>query len=96
VHFAGFEKAQELGLDVEARITDLVEEERTSGGGADDARKVFGRAGEGAAPVPEQLRVEHVARSRGAVEGQEGCGRARRAGMNRPREHFLAGPCFPQ
>ena len=45
----------------------------------------------GAAPVPEELRVQHVARGRGAVEREEGRGGAGRAGVNRSREDFLAG-----
>ena len=63
VHLAGLEEAQQLGLDVEAGVADFVEEERAAGGGADDALEVLDGAGEGAAAVAEQLRVQHVARA---------------------------------
>ena len=91
---AGLEKAQQLGLDVEAGVADLVEEQRAAGGGADDALEVLDGAGEGAAAVAEQLRVEHVLRRRGAVEGQEGRRGAGRAGVNGAGEHLLAGAGF--
>src|SRR5688572_23999327 len=41
--------------------------------------------------MTEELRVDHVLRRRGAVEGQEGCFCSIRDGMNGPREDFLAG-----
>ena len=63
MHFARLEKAQQLGLDLEAGVADLVEEEGAAGGGADDALEVLGGAGEGAAAMAEELRVEHVLRA---------------------------------
>ena len=77
VHFVRLEEAEQLGLQVEADLGDLVEEQRAAGGGADDAvERRFG-AGEGPLAVAEQLALEHLARDRGAVEGDERLGRAR-------------------
>ena len=64
-------KRSSFGWTSSAHLADLVEEQGAAGGGADDAREVVGGAGEGAAAVAEQLRVEHVLRRRGAVEGEE-------------------------
>ena len=63
VNLVRFQEAQQLGLDVEAGIADLVEEQRAAGGRAYDAREVVDGAGERAAPVAEQLRIEHVLRA---------------------------------
>jgi hypothetical protein len=94
VHFAGLEKAEQLGLHVEAHVADFVEEQGAARGRANDALEVVGRAGERSAAMAEQLRIEHVLRGRGAVEGEEGRLGAVGIGVNRPRENFLAGPCF--
>ena len=85
------EEAQELRLDVERQVADLVEEDRAAGRGADDARLIGDRAGEAAAPVPEQLAVGQLARRAGAVVGEEHRFAARRAGVDRARDQILAG-----
>ena len=70
--FTGLEEAEELGLEVEAELADLVEEEGAFAGGADEAGLVAVGAGEGAAAVAEELTLEQVARDGAAVEGDEG------------------------
>ena len=62
--------------------------------GADDAGEVLRGAGECAAAVSEQLRVEHLLWRRAAIEGQEGFRRARRVAMDQAGEDFLAGAGF--
>ena len=62
--FAGLEEAEELGLQVEAELADLVEEQRAAARGADHAGVVAVGAGERAAAVAEQLAFEHLARAR--------------------------------
>ena len=89
--FVVVEEAQQLGLDVEAEVADLVEEQRAAGGGADDAGERDVGAGEGAAAVAEQLALEHVARHRAAVERLERAVGAVRGAVDDAREHFLAG-----
>ena len=54
------------------------------------ANEVVG-AGEGALAVAEQLALEHVARHRGAVEGDERAVGAVGRAMDHAREHLLAG-----
>ena len=65
-------KRSSFGCRVERHVADLVEQQRAARGGADDAGEVLDGAGEGAAPMAEELRVEHVLRGGGAVEGDEG------------------------
>ena len=69
---AGFEEAEQLGLEVEAELADFVEEQGAVAGGADQAGVVAVGAGEGAAAVAEELAFEQVARDGGAVERDEG------------------------
>jgi hypothetical protein len=58
-------------LHIERHVADLVEEQRAAAGATDDAGEMLGRSGERAPAMPEQLRIEHVLRSRRAVEGDE-------------------------
>ena len=64
---------------------------RAAGRRADHARLIGDRAGEAAAPVPEQLAVGQLARRARAVVGQEHRRAARRPGVNRARDQVLAG-----
>src|SRR5678815_3981624 len=61
---------------------------------AHDALEVLDSAGERSAAVAEQLRVQHVARRRRAVERQEGRLRAIRVRVDGAREHLFAGACL--
>ena len=87
---AGLEEAEQLRLRLGAHLADFVEEQRPAGGGANDAEAFLVRAGEGTAPMAEQLAIDHVLRHGGAVEGQEGAVLARGSQMQRPREQLLA------
>ncbi len=89
------EEAQELGLEVEADVADLVEEQRAARGGADHAGEGGVRAGEGAAAVAEQLAFEHVARHGAAVERLERAVGAVGGAVDRAGEHLLAGAGLP-
>ena len=87
----GLEEAEEFGLELRADLGDLVEEERPAGGGADDPVEGLVGAGERPLAIAEQLALEHLARDRRAVEGDERLRGAARRAMDRPREYFLAG-----
>ena len=89
--FLLLDEAQQLGLEVEADVANLVEEERAAVGAADDAGEGGVGAGEGALAVAEQLALEHVAGDRGAVEGHERPVGAIGRAMDHAREHLLAG-----
>ena len=91
VNFLLLDEAEQLGLEVEADIADLVEEERAAVGGADDAGERRVGAGEGALAIAEELALEHVVRNRGAVEGDERAIGALGRAMDEAREHLLAG-----
>ena len=88
--FARLEEAQQLGLEVEAELADLVEEQRALARGADDAGVVAVGAGEGAAAVAEQLAFEHLARDGGAVERDERAVGAIGVRVDGAREDLLA------
>src|SRR5207245_4837736 len=65
------EKPQQLRLHVERQVANFVEEERTSGGGANEPLLIGDRTGKAAAPVAEQLAVGKVASCRRAVVRKE-------------------------
>src|SRR5690606_21496419 len=66
------EGAQQLRLRLGREVADLVDEERAGAGLGHQALAVLVGAGEAAAPVPEQLALEQVARDGGDVHGDEG------------------------
>src|SRR5262249_50822157 len=82
--------AQQLGLEVEPKLADLVEEEGAVAGGADEAELIAVGAGEGAAAVAEQVAFEQVARDRGAIEGGERFVRTVRRVVERARQNFFS------
>jgi len=92
--FARLEEAQQFGLQFEAELADLVEEERAAARRADDAGTVAVGAGERAAPVAEQLALQHLAGDGGAVEGDERSVGAIGVVVDGSRDDFLAGPAF--
>src|SRR5438445_11425825 len=59
---AGFQRTQELHLDVRLQLADFVEQERTAVGQLDEPRLRGDGAGERALLVAEELRLEHLAR----------------------------------
>ncbi len=77
-------------MDVRCHLTDFVEEQRAAGRRADDSGEVVDGAGEGAAAVAKELRVEHVLGHAGAVEREERGAGARGIGVNRAGEDFFA------
>ena len=81
-------------MDLEAGVADLVEEQRAAGRGAHDALIVVDGAGERAATMAEQLRIEHVLGRRRAVEGQKDRLGAGGEGVNRSGEDLFAGAGF--
>src|SRR5262249_12605898 len=65
---ARFEHAEELGLRRERQLADLVEQDRRAVGGFEQPGLRLRRAGEGAALVAEELRLEHAFGQRRAVD----------------------------
>ena len=67
----GLDGAQHLGLQRQRHLADLVEEDGAALRHLELADLALRRAGEGAALVAEQLRLEQVLGNRGAVDGHE-------------------------
>src|SRR5262249_4709068 len=88
--FAGLEKAEQLGLEVESELADLVEEEGPFARGADQAGVIAVGAAEGGAAVAEEVAFKQVAGHGGAVEGDERLLGAVGEVVNRAREDLLA------
>ncbi len=101
----GLEHAQELDLDRRLDLADLVEEHRPERrADLEPAGPVVDRAGEGAAAVAEQLRLDQGRRQRREVQGEErlrvalrerarpGIERDVAREPDRPRHQLLAGP----
>ena len=85
---------QQLDLQRQRQVADLVEEERALGGDLEAAEPVAHRAGEGAARVAEHLALEQLAGQRAAVDRHERTVAARRALVERARDHLLADPAL--
>ena len=83
--------AQELGLQGQAQVLDLVEEERAAGGQLDLARLGLAGVGEGALLVAEQLRLQQLLGDGRAVDLDEGPVAPRAAVVEPVREQVLAG-----
>ena len=86
-----FEEGEQLGLRGGAEIANLVEEQRPAVGDLHEAELALARVREGAALVAEQLALHQVLGDGGAVELDEGAGRARRAVVQHARHRLLAG-----
>ena len=82
LELALLQHAQELRLRRQAHLADLVEEQHAAGGQLDLARLGLLRAGERAALVAEELRLEQLLGQRRAVQRDErpAPARARRDG----------------
>ncbi len=88
--------AQQLRLERRAHRADLVEEDRAAIGQRELAALAGRRAGERAAHVPEELRLEQGLRNRGAVHLDERHLALRAVIVDRARDHLLAGSGFPR
>ena len=94
LELALLQHAQELRLHGRAHLADLVEEQDAAGGQLDLPGLGLVRAGEGAALVAEQLRLEQLLGQRRAVERDERAAGSRRRAVDEPGDHLLAGAGF--
>src|SRR5262249_47263784 len=83
------EGAQELGLERQRHLPDLIEEERASVGGGEEAVALLRGSGEGAGDVAEELALGEIGREGSAVEGEEGSASALPVHLD--GTHLLAG-----
>ncbi len=87
---AVLERAEQVGLELERELADLVEEERAVGGLEEVAVARFGRAGERALLVPEQLARDQLLRDAAAVHRDVRAVRALGAFVDHAGEQVLA------
>ena len=85
------QRAQHLGLRLQAHVGDLVEEDRAAVGGLEAAAPIADRAGEGALHVAEQLALDQLFGDRGAVDLDERPAAAAAEGVDAARDQLLAG-----
>src|SRR5262249_21320085 len=85
---------QQLGLQVEAKVANLVEEERAAGGELELAELLLVRAGECSALVSEERALHQLVRDGREVHGNKRRGSAARLAVQQPRQQFLAGPAL--
>ena len=85
------EDAEELGLELGGQLADLVEEEGAGAGELELAADAPLGAGEGAALVAEEERLDQRAGERRAVDGDEGLAPARAPLVEGAGHHLLAG-----
>ena len=90
LELALLQDAQQLRLHGRRHLADLVEEERAAVGHFELALLLRERAGEGAALVAEQLRLQQRLRQRRAVDGDEGSLAARAVLVQGARGQLLA------
>jgi len=88
-NFPVIEETEQFGLEIEAHLAHLVEEERAAIGASDESELVTIGAGERAAAVAEQLAFEQLAWNGCAVEGDERPLSAVGEVVNRPRENLF-------
>ena len=78
------------------QLAELVEEDRAAGRRLEQSGLRLRGAREGAAFVAEQLALEQRRRQRRAIDRQQRPGRARRRGVDRPRQYLFAEPDSPR
>jgi hypothetical protein len=83
--------AQQLGLKLHWHLADLVEEDRSAIGRAEQSVPRPRGTGESAALVAEHLRLQQLMRNRRAVDRHEGAPAPCRQVVDRPRDDLLAG-----
>ncbi len=91
-HGPFLDRAEELGLEVQGKLADLVEEEGPAVRLAEATGLGRRGAGEGALLVPEELALDERLGQGAAVDDDEGPRGARREVVDPAGEHLLAGP----
>ena len=89
------QRAQHLGLGLDAHVADLVQEQRAAVGQLELSAPPADRAGERAALVTEQLGLDQLLGDGGAVDLDERAVPSRGLGVDGARHQLLAGPFSP-
>jgi len=91
LQLAGLEESQQQTLHAQGHVADFVEEQRAAVGGFEQAGLVIGRAGERAANVAEELRLEKRLGNGAAVERDEPLHAPRTVVVDGACDNFFAG-----
>ena len=86
------ERSEQFGLHFQRQVADLVQEQRATVCGLKSSDSLRDRACECSTFVTEQFAFEQARRNRGAIDRNESLLPPRAGVMNRPRNHFFAGP----
>src|SRR5262249_41368896 len=87
--------AQEFRLELQRKISDLIQEQRSPIRCMESPDGLVHGAGEGSFFVTEELAFQQSARNRSAVECHKAVLAARSGLVNRPRDDFFARARFP-
>ena len=90
------ERSEQFGLQFQRQVADFVEKQRAAVRGLKSTDGLCDRAGKCASLVAEEFAFEQPGGNRGAVHRHEPLVPARAGIVNRPRNHFLAGPRFAE
>ena len=90
-HFFFLQGAEQLGLEVEGKLADLVEEDGAAGGGGEQAGLGAVGTGEGALDVAEELAFDEGGDERAAIDGDEGLGSVGAVVVDGAGDELLAG-----
>src|SRR5258708_29997006 len=90
LELAGFQNAQELGLEFQGHVGDFVEKERAVVGELEAADAVDARVGEGAFDVAEEFAFEYALGKAAGVHGDHGRGGGPGRRVERGRDDLLA------
>ena len=96
LELALLQDAQQLGLQLRSQLADLVEKNGAALGHLELALFLRHGSGEGALLVSEQLAFQQRLGEGGAVDGDEGLGRARAEAVQGAGHQFLAGAGFAE
>jgi hypothetical protein len=96
LYFSGFCESEQHRLHPEAHLTEFVQKQRAAVTVARKTRFVAVGAGEAAARVAEQLRLEQRFWNAAAIDGDEGLEPTRAPRVDQPGNQFFSGAGFAQ
>jgi hypothetical protein len=93
---SGFEYSQKFDLDIEGRIGDFIEEQRTTGGGIEEPWPGFLSTGEGAANMTKEFALDQGGIERSWADGNEWAVRNAAVLVNSAGCEFFSGAGFAE
>src|ERR1019366_1246457 len=90
------DNAEQFALELRAELTDFIEEEGSTVGGADETERIAAGTGESAFYVAEEFAFEQRITQGGTIDGNEGFVGPERVIVDVSGEHFLTRTGFTQ